>query len=261
MRIVEPRVWLIAGPQMYWDQAREFLAEVGGESWADRVEGRVPDAEALVEFGGRECYRSWEPGLNANVTKVRTDSREYLGNILSSGHGSVLEHANFSFILHDVSRVFTHEYCRHRAGNAISQESMRYVRLTDLPFWLPQWALDDIVFMAKAVEFLSMCEEFQEWMTQYFGLDDEGKPFHEKKAKTSFMRRFAPGGHATGLLTTVNVRTMRHIIYMRTALGAEEEIRIVCDLMAKLALEAVPNLMQDYNYSADLEWIPEFVKV
>jgi len=31
----------------------------------------------------------------------------------------------------------THEICRHRVGCAISQESLRYVRLTDLSVWLP----------------------------------------------------------------------------------------------------------------------------
>ena len=55
-----------------------------------------------MEFGGRACYRSWEPGLNANVSKVRTDQHEYFANILRSAHGSVLEHANYSFALRNV---------------------------------------------------------------------------------------------------------------------------------------------------------------
>ena len=100
--------------------------------------GSAPNqAELLVEFGGRSCYRSWEPGLNPNVRKIRTDQREYFANILRSGHGSVLEHANYSFALRNVSRVFTHELVRHRAGSAFSQESLRYVRLTDIGFRVP----------------------------------------------------------------------------------------------------------------------------
>ena len=61
--------------------------------------GEPKDAELLVEFAGRACYRSWEPGLNANVTRVRTDRREYHENILRSAHGSVLEHASSSVLL------------------------------------------------------------------------------------------------------------------------------------------------------------------
>ena len=79
----------------------------------------------------------WEPGLNPNVTKTRTDQAEYFINLMRSGHGSVLEHANYSFVLYDISRVATHEIVRHRAGSAFSQESLRYVRLTDIGFRVP----------------------------------------------------------------------------------------------------------------------------
>ena len=265
MRIVKPKVHLIAYPKINWAEMQNALIEQTGKStdWFDRVSSHmeVSDAEVLVEFGGRECYRSWEPGLNANVKKVREDSAEYLGNILSSGHGSVLEHANFSFVFSNVSRIFTHEFVRHRAGVAVSQESMRFVRLTDLPVWFPEWALEDATLMQKLTAYIEEGEFLQLWMAEHFGLDVEGVNFHEKKAKTSFMRRFAIGGHATHMLGTINVRALRHIVYMRTALGAEEEIRIVCDQIAELAVEAIPNLMQDYNKNENAEWIPEFLKV
>lgn len=265
MRIVNPKVHLVASPKIHWNEISDALYEQTGKvelDWFERVYRHdIPDAEVLVEFGGRECYRSWEPGLNANVSKVREDSKEYLGNILSSGHGSVLEHANFSFVFSNVSRIFTHEFVRHRAGVAVSQESMRFVRLTDLPVWFPDWALEDKLLMIKLTEYVERGEEIQQWMAIHFGLDNEGVNFHEKKAKTSFMRRFAIGGHATHMLATINVRALRHIIYMRTALGAEEEIRIVCDQVAELVVEAIPNLMQDYNRNENAEWVPEFLKV
>lgn len=262
MRIIErPEVFLISSPSLDWSEIRRYLSEVGGESWANRVEATAPDGEALVELGGRYCYRSWEPGLNANVVKVREDSKDYHANILSSGHGSVLEHANFSFIFHNVSRVFTHEMVRHRAGVAVSQESMRFVRLTDIPFWFPEWAVFDKELMERSVKLLNAMEAHQVWMAERFGLDDDGKSMSEKKAKTSFMRRFAPDGVSTGMLCTMNIRAIRHIVYMRTALGAEEEIRLVMDEVARLAQEAFPNLMQDYSPNEDLEWIPEFLKV
>jgi thymidylate synthase (FAD) len=262
MRYVNPTVYgPIARPQLNWDEIRRYLDDVGGTSWADRVEGNATDGDALVEFMGRLCYRSWEPGLNPNVSKVREDSKAYLGNVLSSGHGSVTEHANYSFVLHNVSRVLTHELVRHRAGVGISQESMRYVRLDDLPFWMPDWAMADAELAQRSVYLLQLLEEHQRWMAEHFGLDDDGVPFSEKKHKTSFMRRFAPDGVATSIGVTINVRALRHIVYMRTSLAAEEEIRIVFDEVAQLALEAIPNLMQDYSPNEDREWIPDFLKV
>lgn len=297
MRHVTPHAILIAQPTLNWDAIRRYLAEdVGGdaETWADRVQGHSADGEALVEFGGRLCYRSWTPGLNANVTKVRENSRDYHRNVLSSGHGSVTEHANYSFIFADVSRVFTHEQVRHRAGVAVSQESMRFVRLTDIPFWFPEWARGDEELMRRNVALLTAMEEHQLWMAEHFELDAtepcdacggkgvvhyvEGEfesecgackgeaevskvPFSEKKHKTSFMRRFAPDGVATAMLCTMNVRSLRHIIYMRTSLGAEEEIRLVMDSVAEQALAAVPDLMQDYSPNEHREWVPDFLKV
>ena len=64
-------------------------------------------------------------------------------------------------------------------------------------------------------------EDFQQRLTKYFELDKEGKSFSYKKNRTSFMRRFIPHGVATEIMMTVNIRALRHIIYMRTALGAE----------------------------------------
>lgn len=269
-RIIDrPEVFLVSKPTLDWSEIRRYLTKVGERTqsdaidWANRVENdvSVPDGDALIEFGGRLCYRSWIPGANANVTKVRENSQQYLGNILESGHGSVTEHANYSFVFDDVSRVFTHELVRHRAGVAVSQESMRFVRLTDIPFWFPEWARKDNALMRRSLELLVQMEDHQIWMTKHFGLDDDGVKFSEKKHKTSFMRRFAPDGVATGMLCTINVRSMRHIVYMRTALGAEEEIRLVMDDVANLALKATPNLMQDYSPNENQEWIPEFLKI
>jgi hypothetical protein len=63
------------------------------------------------------CYRSWEPGLNPNVRRVRNDQVKYLENILSMVHGSVLEHASFTFVLHNVSRVFSSSSASAHSGN------------------------------------------------------------------------------------------------------------------------------------------------
>ena len=136
MRETRPQVFLIARPALDLDGLRGYLEAVGGASWLDRRAGANP-AQTLVEFAGRACYRSWEPGLNPNVTRVREDQGEYLDNVLASGHGSVLEHASYTFAFRDVSRVFTHELVRHRAGSAFSQESLRYVRLDEIGFRVP----------------------------------------------------------------------------------------------------------------------------
>src|SRR5437588_9001466 len=193
MRETHPTVHLLARPSLDLDGMRAYLADVGGESWLDRrldeAGGEINAGELLVEFGGRACYRSWEPGLNANVRKVRTDQREYFANILRSAHGSVLEHANYSFAIRDCGRVFTHELVRHRAGSAFSQESLRYVRLTDIGFRVPP-ALEPV--REQVISIVEQLEEFQVNAARELGVDEDGVPFHVKKGAPSALRRLAP---------------------------------------------------------------------
>lgn len=262
MRTVHPQVHLVSGPALDYEAIEDYLKTVGGESWLERLykEGD-DDAQNLVEFAGRFCYRSWEPGLNPNVTRIREDQGDYLANLLSSFHGSVLEHAQFTFALHNVSRVLTHELVRHRVGTAISQESLRFVRLDDLPFWFPEWAKEDEELYEKALRLIGQMEDFQIWMAGHFGFDDGTRTFSHKKAKTSFMRRFAPEGLGTGLVWSANIRTLRHTVETRTAEGAEEEIRLVFDRIGQLMQQECPLLFGDYTVNEKGAWIPGWRKV
>jgi thymidylate synthase (FAD) len=262
MHETTPQVFLIARPSIDVEGMRGYLADVGGESWLQRRLDEAEDApnggELIVEFGGRACYRSWEPGLNPNVTKVRTDQREYFANILRSAHGSVLEHANYSFALRNVSRVLTHELVRHRAGSAFSQESLRYVRLADIGFRVPP-ALEPVREQVLAI--VERLEEFQVSAASELGIDDEGVPFHVKKEVTSALRRLAPLGLSTDIIWTANARTLRHVIEMRTAPGAEEELRLVFDRIARVMQAEAPGLFQDFARDAEGSWVPEHRKV
>jgi thymidylate synthase (FAD) len=266
MHETKPQVFLLARPSLDLDGMRAYLADVGGESWlerrleeADSGAGGDPNGgELIVEFGGRACYRSWEPGLNPNVTRVRTDQREYFANILRSAHGSVLEHANYSFAIRNCSRVFTHELVRHRAGSAFSQESLRYVRLTDIGFRVPP-ALEPV--REQVLSIVEQLEEFQVQAAEKLGIDEEGVPFHVKKEVTSALRRLAPIGLSTDILWTANARTLRHVIEMRTSDGAEEELRLVFDSIARIMQAEAPGLFQDFSRQDDGSWVPEYRKV
>jgi thymidylate synthase (FAD) len=246
MRSVQPEVFLVAQPAIDYDQLAAYLREVGGEQWLERLDRgelapgeKASDAQNLAEFAGKMCYRAWEPGLNPYVRRVRPDHDGYL---------------------HNVSRVFTHELVRHRPGTAVSQESLRFVRLDEIPFWFPDWAREDPELMKRATALLDQMEEFQRWMAEHFRLDDDGVPFHEKKEKTSFMRRLAPDGVATGIVWTANIRTLRHTIEARTDPGAEEEIRLVFGRIGEIMRAEAPALFADYEVR-DGAWVPQWRKV
>jgi thymidylate synthase (FAD) len=262
MHETSPAVFLIARPAIDLEGMGGYLRDVGGESWLQRrleeAGGEPNGGELLVEFGGRACYRSWEPGLNPNVTKVRADQHEYFANILRSAHGSVLEHANYSLAMRNVSRVFTHELIRHRAGSAFSQESLRYVRLVDIGFRVPP-ALEPV--RERVLAIVEQLEEFQVSAAEELGIDEDGVPFHVKKEVTSALRRLAPTGLSTDIVWTANARTLRHVIEMRTAEGAEEELRLVFDRVAQIMQTEAPGLFQDFTRHDDGSWVPEHRKV
>src|SRR6188472_882743 len=92
--------------------------------------GESTDGERLAEFAGRLCYMSQHNPANRST-------RDYLENIKKQGHGSVLEHANYTLLLEGVSRSLTHELVRHRAGFAYSQLSQRYVDESQAAFVVP----------------------------------------------------------------------------------------------------------------------------
>jgi len=255
-----PQIELIARPSVDLDALERYLKTVGGDSWLqmrrEQDEG-VNDGQLLVEAAGRACYRSWTEGLNPNVTKVRRDQKDYFLNILRSGHGSVLEHANYSFIIWDVSRVFTHELVRHRAGSAFSQESLRFVRIKDLPFRIPE-SLEPL--RTNIVSILETLEEFQISAAEHFGLDEGGVNFHTKKEITSALRRLAPEGMSTMIIWTANIRTLRHVIQARTDRGAEEELRIVFNKIGEIMRQEAALLFGDYVVE-DGAWVTDYRKV
>jgi thymidylate synthase ThyX len=152
----------------------------------------------------------------------------------------------------------THELVRHRAGSAFSQESLRYVRLTDVGFRVPE-ALEPV--REQVVNIVERLEEFQVSAAKELGIDEEGLPFHVKKEITSALRRLAPIGLSTDIVWTANARTLRHVIEMRTAPGAEEELRMVFDRIAQTMKREAPNLFQDFSRHDDGSWVPEYRKV
>jgi len=260
VRETTPKVELIARPSIDFEALERYLKSVGGESWLQmRKEDQegVNPGQLVIEAAGRACYRSWEEGLNPNVTRIRRDQEQYFLNLLRSGHGSVLEHANYTFILSDISRVFSHELVRHRAGSAFSQESLRFVRLDEIPFRIPE-VLEPM--RPKIISILETLEEFQIAAAEEFGLDEEGVPFHTKKEITSAMRRLAPDGVSTVIIWTANVRTLRHTIQMRTDPGAEEEIRTVFNQIGTIMKDEAPLLFGDFEVE-DGHWTTEYPKV
>lgn len=254
---VEPSVHLVGKTHSIKEGMYDALEAMGADpKW---VEGRQVYGETLIEFMGRLCYGSFEVGLNPNVTKIRPEQAEYLENVISQGHGSVFEHSTLSFAFINISRVFTHELVRHRVGTAMSQESLRYVRLDELKGYFPlptpvtPEQAQSVADLKDVLE--SAFDRSAEYYLEVLGLfaelegvtDFNDLPFAKKKEYTSFARRVAPIGLATKIGWTSNIRTLRHVIEMRTSRHAEIEIRHMYNDVFGICVDQHPAMFSDVD--------------
>jgi thymidylate synthase (FAD) len=271
---VEIEIFKIAQTQVNTEQVVKWLRHLDANDFADTLPGpkECTDAALLVALAAKRCYKSFEVGLNPNITKVREDLTDYLDNVLKQRHGSVFEHSVFSFAIEGVSRVFTAEMNRHRAGWAISEGSLRFIRFDEIPYWEPLSMRDnncddnELTQKKSATRMLfkqafSQQEEIYNQLVKLWDLDEKDKNFHYKKKMTSMFRRIVGMGVATGGIWTGNVRALRHVIAQRADPGAEEEIFYVFSRIAQMMVESEPMLFGDFKQSEDGGWKPEYYKV
>ncbi len=263
MHKVEPDIHVIAVTEIQTEALEGYLESIGAVGWETDAETGV---EELIEVMGRGCYKSFGTELNSNITKVRDSNREYLANIIKQKHGAVLEHSWISFMITDLSRIGTHELVRHKVGVAISQESLRYVRLEDLGLWIPSCFRNN----PKAVEIFERGwrqaeDNYSELLSEdVLGFDMDAEGFSNKKIFTSGARRLIPMGMATNIGWSCNIRALRHVIEQRTSRHAEEEIRLVFGKVADIVFGMYPNLFSDFKSTRIrdlLEWTPLYSKV
>lgn len=232
----EPRVTLLASPHF-------FEPEHLPVAWL----GEGTDGERLAEFAGRLCYMS-----QANPAKRPT--REYLDNIKKQGHGSVLEHANYSLLLEGVSRSLTHELVRHRAGFAYSQLSQRYVDESKASFVLPPAIIGEEKLETAWREQVESAQQtyvslVEQLMERYGWIADR---VHRRKMAREAARAVLPNATETKIVVTGNVRAWRTMLELRSSEGAEMEIRRMAVAVLRLLQREAPGFFSDFViYVAD----------
>ena len=236
MIFTEPRITLLARPSFI--EPDHLRVKWLGES---------TDGEKLAEFAGRLCYMSQKnPASRA--------TREYLENIKKQGHGSVLEHANYSLLLEGVSRSLTHELVRHRAGFAYSQLSQRYVDESEANFVVPPAIVGDQMLEK---EWRAQIDEAQRsyvrlvehLMERYGWVADK---VHRRKMSREAARGVLPNSTETKIVVTGNARAWRTMLELRSSEGAELEIRRCAVAIIKMLFEESPAFFSDFEiYQAD----------
>lgn len=237
MNIVrEPRVYLVGRQMMDGPALEQFLAD-NAAAWSTDTE---VGAEQLCETAGRLCYMSFGKGRKSNA--------EYMANIIESAHGSVLEHAVWNFVIAGVSRSFTHELVRHRAGFGYSQLSQRYVDETTADFVEPDCIADDPELHQIWLESIEQshaayCRLVEGLHAKFVAEPD--KTLRRKLARQA-ARSVLPNATETKIFVTANARALRHFIEARANEHAEIEIRKVAIKMLRMLQKESAAIFGDY---------------
>ncbi len=231
MIFLEPRITILARPSF----AEPAHLPV---TWL----GESTDGERLAEFAGRLCYMSQK-------NPAKRNTRDYLENIKKQGHGSVLEHANYSLLLEGVSRSLTHELVRHRAGFAYSQLSQRYVDESEANFVMPPAVIGDERLAATWTEQVEAAQRsyialVEQLMTRYAWVGDK---IHRRKMAREAARGVLPNSTETKIVATGNARAWRTMLELRTSEGAEFEIRRCAVAILRALASEAPGFFSDFE--------------
>jgi thymidylate synthase (FAD) len=240
MRIIkEPEVYLVGKQNIDNNELSRFLKDHDVDKWETDTDVA---GQKLSEVAGRLCYMSFakpRPGGNS----------VYTNHILEVGHGSVLEHAVWNFIISGVSRSFTHELIRHRAGFGFSQLSQRFVDESVADFIEPQCIASDPIAHEAWLSVINACQEgYQKLVTILSSkfANEQDKTLQRKLARQA-ARSVLPNATETKIFVTANARALRHFFELRGSVHAEVEIRKVAVLMLKIMQKEAPNIFADFE--------------
>lgn len=250
----EPGVAMLMAPITCFDNIAPFIDGFDkelcyGDYLADSYDNVSP-ADGLVKVAGQLCYMSFDDDrtYNLNISK-------YLKNIKSSGHGSVLEHPSFSFLLWGISRSLTHELVRHRIGVAYSQLSQRYVsgkalRFVERPEYHNDFELHEMFCdrIDNAVsEYNTIAVKLMAKQTSGDQLLSGEKKRDLRKKVNQCARSCLPNETETAMVFTANARALRHILEMRVSGPAEVEIRKMGYRVYNCVKPIAPGIFEDYE--------------
>jgi thymidylate synthase (FAD) len=238
--VTEPRVYLIGRQQLDAKMLKAFLDD---EGLAFETDTDVP-AEVLAEVAGRTCYMSFGKGRKTN--------RDYLDRIISSHHGSVLEHCVWNFLVTGISRSLTHELIRHRAGWGYSQLSQRYVDESDARYVVPPLYRENPELYERwkaAVDSAhrAYCELVEATDPFVAELHPDLAQTDRRKIVRQSARSVLPNACETKVFISANARALRHFFEMRGSPHADAEIRELAVAMFRIMKEEAPNVFSDLD--------------
>ncbi len=141
---------------------------------------------------------------------------------------AMMDHVVYMFEVEDCSRVTTHQLVRHRAVS-YDQESQRFSAATREGVVTPPSV------QSNEAAYKAYDDALKAVYSAYEKMVSVGVPKEDA-------RYILPSAIKTKLVMTLNARSLMHLVWQRTALQAQWEIRELAATLHRLAQEATPEL-------------------
>ena len=176
---------------------------------------------------------------------------ERIKKVLRSGHESIAEHVNFTFLIEGISRACSHQLVRYRHCS-FSQLSQRYAKVGTIEE--AREAYDNLIdedvdggllilkkYFVIPERIEEHCMGFTMTLSEIFVVYHE---YIKGGAKEEDARGILPNCTKTDLLVTMNLREFIHICNERLCTRAQGEIRELVTKMRDLVIEEIPAMVE-----------------
>ena len=227
---------------MEGNQPKSTNAKVTLLGYTQSINGQGP--ESLVAAAWKLCYSKSDI---VSLTEKLTDEdiEKFVNRLVSFGHYSPFEHANFTFGIEGISRTCSHQIVRHITGK-YSQQSQRYVDLANtFEFIIPEAIVGNE--KAEKIYIDSIVKDYDAYKALTYELVKkyllEGMDERSATKKALEDARFAlPNACETKLIMTMDARNLLNFFKERCCNRAQWEIREVANQMLDACLEVAPHL-------------------
>jgi thymidylate synthase (FAD) len=241
--------------ELFADLLGDYDSDLGFDGYLTEERAEDDPAE-LIMSAGQLCYASWG-------AKRSRDLGKYIAHLIDSGHLSVLEHVQVSFLVWGVSRSCVMEWDRHR-HQSFSQMSQRFCDGKTLRFVMRPEMQGDVEaekLFGHGIDLVA--EQYAGW-AQYY---EDTMPAVAGESKTDRRKRIngaarwcLPNCTEVVMMVSANLSAWRHFLTLRCAPAAEREIRRASALVLDALKGISPSVFADMRCVAYKDGDPVMVK-
>lgn len=184
--------------------------------------------EQMIAIAARVCYDKDGDIDNIKETLTPEKTEAFVKRMMElKNHGTVLEHAIFTFGIEGVSRSLSHQLVRHRIAS-YDQRSQRYCREGQFDYVVPKKIASNPAAVTAFRKAMEDAQKAYDLLVNKYGV-------HQEDA-----RAVLPNACCTSLVMTMNLRSLAHFFELRCCTRAQEEIRELANKMLALCKEVSP---------------------